>query len=271
MSDLPVLVERRDGIAIVTLNRPQKLNSYSPEMFCRLTDLWREIAEDASVRVVLLTGTGERAFSTGGDLGHLVPLVTGAREPVDAWDHRWVAEHQTIVDGALLRDVPFYKPIVAAINGLAVAGGFEFLLSTDIRIAVRSASFRLSEVRRGIIPSGGSLTRLTRQIGWVDAMEIILAAEAISADRALAMGLINQVVDPQDLMPTALAWCAKIAEGAPLALALAKEAMVRSNGLPLAEGFRIESACQDKVMATEDAREGPLAFIEKRAPVFVGR
>jgi enoyl-CoA hydratase len=271
MSDLPILYERRDGIAIVTLNRPHKLNSYTPEMFCRLTDLWRDIAEDPSVRVVLLTGTGDRAFSTGGDLGHLVPLVTGARLPADDWDRRWVAEHQALVDGALLRDVPFYKPIVAAINGQAVAGGFEFLLSTDIRIAVRGASFRLSEVRRGIIPSGGSLTRLTRQIGWVDAMEIVLAAEPISAERAHAMGLVNQIVDPQDLMPTALAYCARIAEGAPLALALAKEAMVRSNGRPLAEAFRIEQACQDKVMATEDAREGPRAFMEKRAPVFVGR
>jgi enoyl-CoA hydratase len=271
MSELPILVEYRDGIAVVTLNNPAKHNAYSPEMFCRLTDLWREIAVDPSVRVVLLTGAGDRAFSSGGDLGHLVPLATGARQPADEWDRRWVAEQQTIVDGALLRDVPFYKPVVAAINGLAVAGGFEFMLSTDIRIASRHATFRLSEVRRGIIPSGGSLTRLTRQIGWVYAMEIILAAEPIDAERALAMGLVNRVVEADELMPTALDFCARIAEGAPLALALAKEAMVRSNGLPLPDGFRIERECQNKVMATEDAREGPRAFMEKRPPVFVGR
>lgn len=271
MSALPILHERRGGIAIVTLNRPEKLNSYTPEMFCRLTDLWQEIAVDPTVRVVLLTGAGERAFSSGGDLGHLVPLASGAMQPVDAWDRRWVNDHQSLVDGALLRDVPFYKPIVAAINGLAVAGGFEFMLSTDIRIASRNATFQLSEVRRGIIPSGGSMTRLARQIGWVDTMEIVLAAEKITAERALAMGLLNRVVEPHELMPTALEYCEMIAQGAPLALALAKEAIVRSNGRPLADAFRIEQECGKAVMATEDAREGPRAFMEKRAPVFVGR
>jgi enoyl-CoA hydratase len=271
MVEVPILKETRGGIAIVTLNRPEKLNSYTPEMFCRLADMWCDIAADPAVRVVLLTGAGDKAFSSGGDLGHLVALATGARQPADDWDRRWIDEQQALIDGALLRDVPFYKPVVAAINGLAVAGGFELVLSTDIRIASREATFRLSEVRRGIIPSGGSLARLARQIGWVDAMEIVLAAEPISAERALAIGLVSRVVAPNEVMPVAIRFCETIAEGAPLALALAKEAIARSNGLPLSEAFQIERECQDKVMATRDAREGPRAFVEKRAPVFTGR
>jgi enoyl-CoA hydratase len=265
-----ILYEQRDGIAFVTLNRPEKHNAYTPEMFCRLADLWQSIAVDPAVRVVLLTGAGGKAFSTGGDLGHLVPLSTGARTPEDEWDRRWVDNHQALVDGALLRNVPFYKPVVAAINGLAVAGGFEFMLSTDIRVASRQSSFRLSEVRRGIIPSGGSLTRLARQIGWVNAMEIILAAEPVSAERVHSMGLINRVVEADEVMDVALEYCAAIAQGAPLALAKAKEAIVRSSGLPLAEGFLIEQASQEFVMATEDAREGPRAFMERRPARFIG-
>ena len=266
-----VLVEKSSGVAVVTLNRPEKLNALNAEMIVRLADAWDQIARDASIRVVMLTGTGERAFCAGADLGSLVPLATGTRAPETVFEQRWVDEHQSLVDRALLRNTHFLKPVVAAVNGLAVAAGFELMLGTDVRVASTASTFQLSEVRLGLIPSGGSLVRLPRQIGWVNAMEIILAATSIEAERALSVGLVNRVVAPDDVLTVARAFCDRIAEGAPLALAKAKEAVLRSSGCDLEQAFQIEQACQAVVMASEDAREGPLAFMERRAPRYVGR
>lgn len=266
-----VQVENGGGVAVVTLNRPEKHNALNAEMMVRLAEAWDQISQDASVRVVLLTGAGERAFCAGADLGSLAPLATGAKAPETAFEQRWVEEHQSLVDRALLRNTDFLKPVVAAVNGLAVAAGFELMLGADIRVASTASTFQLSEVRRGLIPSGGSLARLPRQIGWANAMEIILAATSIEADRALSMGLINRVVAAADVPATARAFCDRIAEGAPLALSKAKEAVVRSSGCDLAQAFQIEQACQAVVMASEDAREGPRAFMERRRPCFWGR
>ncbi|MFK0299722.1 enoyl-CoA hydratase/isomerase family protein [Brevundimonas sp. NPDC090276] len=266
-----VQVENDGGVAMVTLNRPEKHNALNAEMMVRLAEAWDEIAQDDSVRVVLLTGAGERAFCAGADLGSLAPLATGARAPETVFEKRWVDEHQSLVDRALLRRTDFHKPVVAAVNGLAVAAGFELMLSADLRVASTASTFQLSEVRHGLIPSGGSLARLPRQIGWTNAMEIILAASVIEADRALPMGLINRIVAPTDVRVTARALCDRIAEGAPLALTKAKEAVLCSSGRGLPEAFEIEQACQAVVMASQDAREGPLAFMERRAPQFTGR
>lgn len=266
-----VLVENSGGVAVVTLNRPEKHNALNAEMMVRLAEAWDQIAQDASVRVVLLTGAGERAFCAGADLGSLAPLATGARAPETVFEQQWVDEHQSLVDRALLRNTHFLKPVVAAVNGLAVAAGFELMLGTDVRVASASSTFQLSEVRHGLIPSGGSLARLPRQIGWVNAMELILAASSIDAERALSMGLINRVAAPEDVLAVARDLCGRIAEGAPLALTQAKEAVLRSSGCDLEQAFQIEQACQAVVMASEDAREGPLAFMERRAPRFVGR
>lgn len=266
-----VQVENDGGVAVVTLNRPEKHNALNAEMMVRLAEAWDQIARDDSARVVLLTGAGERAFCAGADLGSLAPLATGAKAPETAFEQRWVDEHQSLVDRALLRRTDFHKPVVAAVNGLAVAAGFELMLSADIRVASTASTFQLSEVRHGLIPSGGSLARLPRQIGWTNAMEIILAASVIDAERALSMGLINRVVASADVRATARALCGRIAEGAPLALTKAKEAVLRSSGRGLPEAFEIEQACQAVVMASQDAREGPLAFMERRAPQFTGR
>lgn len=265
-----IQIENDDGVAIVTLNRPDKHNALNAEMMVRLADAWDLIAQDASVRVVLLTGAGERAFCAGVDLGSLAPLATGAKAPETEFEQRWVDEHQSLVDRVLLRHTDFLKPVVAAVNGLAVAAGFELMLAADIRVASAMSVFQLSEVRHGLIPSGGSLARLPRQVGWANAMEIILAATSIEAERALSMGLINRVAAPGEVRETAKALCDRIAEGAPLALAKAKEAVLRSSGCDLSQAFHIEQACQAVVMASEDAREGPLAFMEKRPPRFRG-
>lgn len=266
-----VEVEVRHGVATVMLNRPAKLNALNAEMMVRLAEAWDELARDDAVRSVLLTGAGAKAFCSGVDLGSLAPLATGAIAPQDDFERRWVDEHQSLVDRALLRSAGFHKPVVAAVNGLAVAAGFELMLGSDIRVASTSAVFQLSEVRYGLIPSGGSLVRLPRQIGWANAQEIILAAEPVAPERALAMGLINRVVAPDDVMETALALCARIAEGAPLALSKAKETALLTSGRSLEDAFEIEAGAQAVILASEDAREGPLAFTQGRPPRFVGR
>lgn len=266
----PVLFERRDGIARVTLNRPDKMNALNPEMVVRLAEFWAEVAEEAAIRAVLVTGAGEKAFCSGGDLGSLIPIMMRTREPENEWEER-LAARRSLLYAALLRNDTFFKPVVAAVNGLALAGGAEFLLATDIRVASTTARFALTEVRRGLIAGGGSLARLARQVAWADAMEIALVGEPIDAEHALRIGLVNRVVEPAQVLPVAEDLARRICLGAPVALARTKEAMVRSSGRPLAEAFAIESECTIANARTEDAREGPRAFMEKRDPVFHGR
>lgn len=273
MADSPapqVLFEQRDGIAYITLNRPEKRNALTPEMVVRLVDLWQQVGEDPGVRVVLLTGAGDQAFSTGGDLAELIPIMMRTREPQNEWEER-LAQSRRMLYQALLRGTSFFKPIVAAVRGQAYAGGFEFLLSTDIRVASPDSTFALTEVRRGLIAGGGSLARLARQVSWADAMEIALTGEPIDAEHALRIGLINRVVPSDAVIATAEELARRISLGAPIALAKSKEAIVLSSGLSLEDAFAIESRCTRENALSEDAKEGPRAFIEKREPVFRGR
>lgn len=265
-----LLVDKRDGIAFVTLNRPDKRNAFSPEMLVRLCDAWTDIARDESVRVVLLTGAGDVAFSSGGDLGSVIPLMMRTKKPEGEWEERFAADRKQL-GAAILRNATFFKPVVVAINGHAHAGGAEFLLSTDVRIMSSEATIALTEVRRGLIAGGGSLTRLARQVPWAHAMELALVGEPITAQHALAIGLVNRVVAPNMVLPTALDFARKISLGAPVALLKSKEAIVRGSGRPLEDAFTIESQCTKENAATDDAKEGPRAFMEKRAPVFTGR
>ncbi len=265
-----LLVEQRDGVAIITLNRPEKRNALSPEMVVRLADFWREVATDDSVRVVVVTGAGTQAFSAGGDLGTLIPLMMRAKEPVGEWETRFAADRKQL-HAAILRNSTFYKPVIAAINGPALAGGAEFVLATDLRVMSSDATLAVTEVRRGLIASGGSLVRMARQVSWANAMEIMLLAEPISAERALAMGLVNRVVPPGEVLDTALDLARRMCLGAPVALEKTKEAMVCSSGLSLEEAFAVETRCTKENAMMDDAREGPRAFMEKRPPVFRGR
>ena len=265
-----LLVDKRGGIAYVTLNRPEKRNAFSPEMLVRLCDAWNDIADDSSIRVVLLTGAGDQAFSSGGDLGTVIPLMMRTKKPEGEWEERFAADRKQL-GAAILRNASFYKPIVVAINGHAHAGGAEFLLSTDIRIMSSEATIALTEVRRGLIAGGGSLTRLARQVPWAHAMELILVGEPITAQHALAIGLVNRVVPPDQVVSTAEDYARRISLGAPVALLKSKEAIMRGSGRPLEEAFGIESQCTKDNAATDDAKEGPRAFMEKRPPVFTGR
>ncbi len=267
MPDL--LLERRDGVAILTMNRPERLNAISPQMALQLAGAWTEYETDPELRCAILTGAGERAFSAGGDLGRLIPLFTGAREPADEWDRALLASRDRM-GVALLKDHDVYKPIVSAVNGLALGGGTELVLATDIRVAAPHASFGLPEPRSGIVPGGGSMARLPRQIPWASAMQLLLTAEPVSAQQALRMGLINEIVEPARLLERALEIARSIARNGPLAVAAVKETALRSSGEPLARAFEIEAECSGRVTRSRDAREGPRAFMEKREPVFTG-
>lgn len=271
MNDDPqVLIERRDAIAIVTLNRPDKRNALSPEMIVRLARFWSQVSEDPAIRVVVVTGAGDRAFCSGGDLGTLIPIMMKTREPQGEWE-RALADDRKQLGAALLRTSRFFKPVIAAINGHAYAGGAEFAFATDLRVMADDATLAVTEVRRGLIASGGSLVRLPRQVSWAHAAELLMLAEPIDARRALEMGLVNRVVPRAEVLETALDLARRMAQGAPVALEKTKEVMVRTSGLPLDEAFAIETQCTRENAATDDAKEGPRAFIEKRAPVFTGR
>ena len=265
-----LLVEHRDGVAIVTLNRPEKRNALSPEMLVKLAQFWKDVAEDHTVRAVVVTGAGDQAFSSGGDMGSLIPLMMKTREPVGEWEQRFAADRKQL-GAALLRNATFFKPVIAAINGHAHAGGAEFVMSTDLRVMSSTATLAVTEVRRGLIASGGSLVRMARQISWAHAMELLLLGEPITADKALQIGLVNRVVPPGEVMATALDLARRVSLGAPVALEKTKEVMVRSNGRSLDDAFAIETQCTKENAAMSDAREGPRAFMEKRDPVFVGR
>lgn len=268
MPDL--LYEKRDGVAILTFNRPERRNALSPQLMVLLCEAWQDFRDDDSLRVAILTGAGDKAFCAGGDLGLLMPLFTGARQPEDEWDERLMSDAAQVMATALLRPFELYKPIIAAINGVAVAGGSEILQSTDIRIASRAASFGLSEAKRGLVPGGGSMVRLPRQISYCKAMEIMLLGDQISAEEAHRIGLVNEIVEPTALMPRALEVADRLARNGPVALRKIKEAVIRTSGLPLEEAYAIERECAAAVTSTRDAREGPRAFMEKRTPVFTG-
>lgn len=265
-----LVYEKRAGIALLTLNRPERRNAISPEMLVRLRDAWRDFRDDDDCRVAILTGAGDKAFCAGADLQLLIPLFTGARKAENQWDEALLADPQALNVG-LLRDFELYKPVIAAVNGFALAGGTEILQATDIRIACPDARFGLSEAKRGIIPAGGSLVRLQRQIPFAKAMEILLTGDDMDATEAHRIGLVNEIVPQADLLERAEAVARRVAENGPLAVRKIKEALLRTNGLPFAEAFVVESECARDVMRSQDAVEGPRAFMEKRKPVFTGR
>ena len=270
MDEPHVLYEVADGVATITLNRPHKRNAMTPEMLVRLGRAWEDVRADPTVAVALLVGAGEDNFCSGADLGRLIPLLTGARRADDEWDEAFLADPDCL-SRALMRGFDVYKPVVAGIAGPALAGGTEILMGTDFRVASERATFGTTEVRRGIIPAGGTLARLARQIPYTSAMQIVLGGEPVSADFALRCGLVSRVVAHHDTIRVATETARRVAEAAPLALAKAKEVMVRTSGVPLDEAFAFEAAAMAEIMATEDAREGPLAFMEKREPRWTGR
>ncbi len=265
-----VLTEIRDSVAIVTLNRPAIHNAVNPEMLVRLADAWAALDANRNVRAAILTGAGEKAFSVGADLGHLTPLLTGARAPEDEWDRRFLDDPR-INDMAMLRGkYGFSKPLIAAIKGYCYAGAMELMTATHMRVASETASFALQETKWALAPTRGSLARLPDQIPYCKVMELFLTAKPIDARDALSWGLVNYVVPQGEVMAKALELAGVVAENGPLGIRKTIEGVRECVGKTLQERFKIEDEIFVQLNASEDAREGPRAFLEKRKPRYKG-
>jgi enoyl-CoA hydratase len=256
-------------IAVLTINRPEARNALNPEVLVKLATAWKRVRDDENIRVAVICGTGP-AFCAGMDLGRMIPLITGARPPEDEWDEAVIAD-PSIGHRALLRDFDTEKPVIAAINGFAIAGGMELVMGCDLRVAADTAKFGLQEVKWAIFPGGGSTVRLPRQVPYSRAMEILLTGEQFTAERMLDYGFLNYVVPAQEVLDKAVELAEKIAGNGPLAVTAVRRSVREAIGVPEARALERESEISATVYATEDAREGPRAFMEKRKPVFKGR
>ncbi len=256
-------------VALVTFDRPEKANAIDLETIRQLAAAWREIAEDDAIRSVVLTGAGDRVFSAGMDfLSTLAPARKLARgEEVPAEDFEALRDVST----AMLAGFDLRTPLVCAINGHCRAGGLDLMLASEIRYAVPDASFALEEVARGMFPSGNSTVLLARQIGWVNAHELLLTGLPIDAERALEVGLINRIVGRTELLDRTLEVAGQIAQNAPIAVRETRRGVRECIGLSLAEAYPVQASIGARVRATEDAREGARAFLEKRPPRWKGR
>ncbi len=255
-----VLYEKRGRTVVLTLNRPEAMNAINTEVREALRDSFLRFRDDEDARTLVLTGAGDKAFSAGADLKEMSDLQ---REPG--------VDPAGLTMASLLRNIELWKPIIAAVNGYCLAGGLELALACDIRIAADSASFALTEVTRGIIPGNGGTQLLPRVVPAGVALQLMFTGERIDAQEACRIGLVNYVVARGELMAEAMALAQRINESAPIAVRLVKEAALRGLDLPLMEGLRLESLFSLFVHTTEDGREGPKAFAEKRPPVYKGR
>lgn len=254
-----ILSENRDGVLIVTLNRPESMNSLNRELLAALNKRVSEISVDRSVRVVVITGAGEKSFCSGADLKERASMT-----PIEVKQYiQMIRNTFTMVE-----NLP--QPVIAAVNGFAFGGGTELALACDIRIAVSSATMGLTETSLGIIPGAGGTQRLARLLGKGKAKELIFTAHRAKADEALAIGLVNQVAPQGGLLEAALNMAAKIKKNAPVALEMAKYAINYGSEVDLGSGLAIESNCYAVTIPTKDRIEGLTAFREKREPVYIG-
>ncbi len=261
----PVLFDVQDRIATITLNRPHALNALDPETFGALAEIWTTVRDDPEIWVAILTGAGDRAFCAGADLKKTIPARPGPGS-ADIWRLFQPADFPSLDNG-----IDVWKPIIAAVNGYCLGGGLTLLSVCDLRVASEDATFGLPEVRRGLVPTLGATQRLARQLPYAVAMEVLLYGEHLTAPQALQHGLVNRVVPKQDVIPTARAMAQRLVAGAPLTQRAIKEAIVRGHALPLNDGIRLEGLLALAARLTDDAREGPRAFAQKRDPRYHGR
>jgi enoyl-CoA hydratase/carnithine racemase len=255
-----ILLEKKNAIAYVTINRPKVLNALSLATMEELGAAFREIKDDSSIRVAILTGSGEKAFVAGADIGELAK-----QDPVSG--KKFAHRGQAVLD--LIENLG--KPVIACVNGFALGGGCELALACTMRLASDNAKLGQPEVKLGILPGYGGTQRLPRLVGKGLAMQMILAGEMITAQEAYRIGLVNEVVAAAELIPRAEAIAAKIIANAPLAVQYAMEAINRGMDMTLAEGQFVEAALFGVCCATEDKKEGTTAFLEKRAAAFRGK
>jgi len=255
-----VLYEKRGRTVVLTLNRPEAMNAINREVREGLRESFLKFRDDDDARTLVLTGAGDKAFSAGADLKEMSVLQRQRRtDPAGA------------TTAAVLRNIELWKPVIAAVNGYCLAGGLELALACDIRIASDNASFALTEVTRGVIPGNGGTQILPRVVPLGMALQLMFTGEHISAEEAYRIGLVNRVVAQSELLAAAMALAQRINESAPIAVRLVKEAALKGIDLPLMDGLRMESLFSMFVHTTDDAKEGPVAFAEKRPPVYKGQ
>lgn len=260
MNDSILLIEREDGVMVITLNRPEVMNSFNWALLHAMEAKIAEIRFDPGIRVVIVTGAGERAFCTGADLKERTTYT-----PMQ------VKEYVFTIRNLFTAVEQLNKPVITAINGIALGGGTELALASDIRIASETASMGLTETRLAVIPGAGGTQRLPRLVGKGKAKELIFTARRISAAEALSIGLVNQVCTPDTLMDTCRQLAADICANAPIAIEQAKYAINYGMETDLSTGLSIESNAYWVCIPTEDRLEGLAAFREKRNPVFKGQ
>lgn len=242
----------QDGyVATVRINRPEKLNALTLAMYEDLGRAFKAAKDDDAIRAVVIAGSGERAFCVGADLKESIPALAAGTFDISAWDP------------AHIKFPGFFKPIISAIRGMCLGGGFEIMLATDIRIVAHDAIFQLPEATLGFVPAGGTLVRLVRQIGYAHAMEIMLTARRFTAAEMLAKGVVNQAVDSQDVERVALETAHHIASLSPTAVQTIKEAALTLQDLPLTEAFRQEAILGQRTFTSDDAKRGLAAFVRR--------
>ncbi len=257
---LNIIYEKRGRLAYVTINRPERRNAIDPETSRELYEAFCDFRDDPEVWAAILTGAGDVAFSAGADLVAMAEAF-----------QKGAAPRYDVPFGGITRGFECWKPIIAAINGYCLAGGLELALACDIRIAAEHATFGLPEPKRAIIPGAGGTQRLPRAIPLAYAMELLLTGERFDAQWALRAGLVSRVVPKEKLMPTCEEVAEKILECGPLAVRAIKQAALRGLQMTLEEGLALEAQLAAEVFRSEDAREGPLAFAQKRKPQYKGR
>ncbi|MDP6978905.1 MAG: enoyl-CoA hydratase-related protein [Myxococcota bacterium] len=269
---MPILLETptdHPHVAVVTLDRPERANALDPAMLTALAKAWRTIADAPDIRVAIVRGAGDRVFCSGMDVAATLSasqqLHRGERVSEDEF------EGLRCVSTALLAGFDLGRPLICAINGHARAGGFDLMLASEIRIAVPEATFALEEVALGLYPTGNASVMLPRQIGWAHAHEIMLTAKPFDAEKAARIGVINEIVERDQLMPRAFELADTIAGNAPLAVSATRNGVRELLGMDLESAYIRQEEIGAPLRKTEDAREAQRAFMEKRPPVFKGR
>jgi enoyl-CoA hydratase len=254
-----ILFEKKEGIGFITINRPEKLNALNRETMEELECLLYEVGKDEEVKVLIITGAGEKAFVAGADIKELSELT-----PLKAKE--FSEKGQEIF--SMIENMK--KPVICAVNGFALGGGCELALACHIRIASKTAKFGQPEVKLGLIPGYGGTQRLSRLVGKGLASELILTGDMIDAEEALKIGLVNKVVEPSELIPTCVSIAKKIMANSPVAVKLSLHAINKGINMSLDEGLALEANLFSLCFASEDAKEGTRAFLEKRQPNFKG-
>lgn len=264
---MEVEYEKKGKIAVITINRPQAMNSLSMEVHQGLRDSVSDLFHDPELYVGIITGAGEKAFCAGADL-------KGWQKRIDEEAPTGPPQDMSLVTGFLMReddDLKMWKPLIAAITGYCLGGGLELALGCDIRIAAEHARFAMPEVTIGRIPGFKGVQRLSWLLHSCHAAEILMTGQQIDAQEAYRMGLVNRVVPMDKLMPTAMEWAETISQAAPQAVRSVKQLMVRGHGMVMKEGMELEGVLGSKLLQSEDFREGIMSFAEKRKPKWKAR